>query len=115
MVTVGLLASAGLDGVVSIYDRVRIIGLAAFSISLAVNASTTGLIVARIVILSAGSHILPGRGKRVRNAMAVVLESGFLMFAVQLLWVVFFSLHPQNEWFLISGFSTQIYVGLPTV
>ncbi|KAF8868865.1 hypothetical protein BD779DRAFT_1682946 [Infundibulicybe gibba] len=92
------------------------VGIMAYSISLGVNALTTSLIV--IKILSTSRGVCPARGSNLhrplRVAAAMLIESGLLMFAFQLVFVILFSSRPTT-FNIISGPSAQIYGITPTL
>ncbi|KAF8881446.1 hypothetical protein BD779DRAFT_1011319 [Infundibulicybe gibba] len=112
---VGEFALVGLQN--TTVDLVHIfipIGNATNSVSLVVNALTTALIVTKIFltarevrpVLGSNSH------RSFRIVTALLIESGLLMFAFQLVFVVLFFRVPFN---IISGATTQIYGITPTL
>ncbi|KAF8871678.1 hypothetical protein BD779DRAFT_1575513 [Infundibulicybe gibba] len=70
-----------------------LIGIAAYSISLGANALTTSLIVTKIFLTSrqVRSVLGPSSDRSIRIATAMLIESGLLMFAFQLVFIVLFS------------------------
>ncbi|KAF8881481.1 hypothetical protein BD779DRAFT_1802677 [Infundibulicybe gibba] len=111
--TIGLSSSS-----TNIWDLKQLarIWAAKHSISLIVNALTTSLIVAKIFLISrevgpvlgSNSH----RSLRVVNAM--LIESGLLMFAYQLIFVVLYSIqHPATA--IVGAPILQIYGITPTL
>jgi hypothetical protein len=90
--------------------------LAAFSLPLGTNVIVTTLITARIWYLS------PRKARNMRSAQSptgtgqaainIVVESGMLYLAVQLVLVVLFSIeHPAQG--IVAAIAVQIYVRIP--
>ncbi|KAF8868867.1 hypothetical protein BD779DRAFT_823958 [Infundibulicybe gibba] len=92
------------------------IGIMAYSISLGLNALTTSLIVIKILLTSRRVH--PARGSNLHQPLHIVaatlIESGLLMFAFQLVFVILFSARPTT-FNIISSPSAQIYGINPTL
>ncbi|KAF8874462.1 hypothetical protein BD779DRAFT_1476486 [Infundibulicybe gibba] len=88
----------------------RLIGITTYSISLGTTALTTSLIVAKI--LSTSREVRPPLGsnshRSFRIATAMLIESGLLMVAFQLLFIVLFNRAPGFD--IISYPTTQIYL-----
>ncbi|KAF8871793.1 hypothetical protein BD779DRAFT_1805748, partial [Infundibulicybe gibba] len=94
----------------------EIIGTMTYSISLSVNTLTTALIVIKIFLIS--QDVCPDPGSHshlsLRIIVAMLIESGLLLFAFQLIFVIlFFARLPALE--IISGATTQIYGITPTL
>ncbi|KAF8881475.1 hypothetical protein BD779DRAFT_1675421 [Infundibulicybe gibba] len=91
-----------------ITDIMRPIGIATYSTSLATNALITSLIVTKILLTS--QEVRPALGsnsnRSFRIATAMLIESGLLMLAFQLLFII---LYQRIEFDIISGATTQIY------
>lgn len=89
------------------------IGISSFSLSLAVNAIFSGLLVYKIAKTSmAFQHSFPRntRGRHhLQHLLSMLIESGIVLFVVQLLWVLLFSLH-YNSFYLLGGPIAMIYV-----
>ncbi|KAF8881457.1 hypothetical protein BD779DRAFT_1011679 [Infundibulicybe gibba] len=92
----------------------RSTGTATNSISLAVNALTTFLIVVKIFLTSREVRSALGSNSHqsLRIATAMLIESGLLVLAFQLVFVV---LYNQPAFSVISGATTQIYGITPTL
>jgi hypothetical protein len=92
------------------------LGLAAFSLPLGTNVIVTTLITARIWYLSPrkarnmpSAQFPTGTGQA---AIDIVVESGMLYLAVQLVLVIFFSIqHPALP--IVGAIAVQIYVRIP--
>ena len=84
--------------------------LAAFSLPLGTNVITTTLIAGRIWYLSPRDAQFPtGTG---RAAIEIVVESGMLKLAAQLIFVVLYAIgHPAQA--IIGVIAVQIYVRIP--
>jgi hypothetical protein len=98
----------------SIAARLITTGTAAFSVSLAVNACTTALIVYRILMMSKQLASGPAMGntqKNIRTAIAAIIESGVLTFVFQFAWTLLFSLDRHPGFYMVGGSTTMIYVG----
>jgi hypothetical protein len=92
------------------------LGLAAFSLPLGTNVVVTSLIAARIWYLSPrkaqnmGSAQFPTRTGQA--AIDIVVESGMLYLAVQLVFVILFAIgHPAQG--IVGVIAVQIYVRIP--
>jgi hypothetical protein len=90
------------------------IGLVSFSVSLAVNAIFTGLLVFKIAKASPGLALRREHGRGIqdfRSLISMLVESGLVLFIVQLVWVICFKFRAESDAFtLISGPITIIYV-----
>ncbi|KAF8881444.1 hypothetical protein BD779DRAFT_1011014 [Infundibulicybe gibba] len=103
-------------------DKERVIRLFALtgtvtnSISLSVNALTTLLIVTKILLTAREVRSVLGSNsdRSIRLAIAMLIESGLLMFAFQLVFVVLSSRY-LVEFDIISNTITQIYGITPTL
>ncbi|KAF8881451.1 hypothetical protein BD779DRAFT_1011370 [Infundibulicybe gibba] len=112
---VGEFALVGLQ--VSPIDTMHIFiptGIATNSVSLVVNALTTSLIVTKILLTSREVRPVLGSNshRSFRIVVALLIESGLLMFAFQLVYVVLFFQVPFD---IISNSTTQIYGITPTL
>lgn len=86
------------------------LGLASFVLPLCTNVLVTGLIVGRIWRTSRGAGLYAlGRGGATRKAAHIVVESGALYFAVQLVFVVLYGLNAPSASVLIAV-AVQTYV-----
>lgn len=86
------------------------IGDLSFTLSLVVNAIFTCLLVFKIAKTSLAEHALSPRQKReFRPLISMLIESGIVLFVVQLLWIIFFSIE-SNVFYLIGGPTSMIYV-----
>lgn len=86
------------------------LGRFAFATSMAVNAFVTILISSRIWVLSKHFARLHQRTDKTYDiVVAMLLESGLIIFVAQLCWLVLFSLNSPG-FYLVSGAVTQIYV-----
>ena len=87
--------------------------VAFFSISLAVNALVTGLIVYKIVSVyrnSRGISRTPGNGQRdLSPLISILVESGMITFAAQLVQSVMYKVDPA-DFPIISGLVVMLYV-----
>ncbi|KAF8881473.1 hypothetical protein BD779DRAFT_1012304 [Infundibulicybe gibba] len=92
------------------------IGIAAYSISLVVSALTTTLIVTKILLTSRRVHSAPGSNlhRPLRVIAAMLIESGLLMFAFQLVFVVLLSFNPTIV-SIVTGSTAQIYGITPSL
>ncbi|KAF8808529.1 hypothetical protein BYT27DRAFT_7337756 [Phlegmacium glaucopus] len=94
------------------------VGTLSFSLSLAVNAIFTSLLVFKIIKASLAFRRSCVRNPRGKNdflpLISMLIESGVVLFVVQLLWVVFFSLD-SNAFYLLSGPVPMIYGIVPTM
>ena len=90
------------------------LGLAAFALPLGTNLIVTTLIAGRIWYLSPrktrnSPHFLSTTGKA---AIDIVVESGMLYLAVQLIFVILFAIgHPAQG--IVGVIAVQIYVRIP--
>ncbi|KAF8874479.1 hypothetical protein BD779DRAFT_1790493 [Infundibulicybe gibba] len=100
----------------SLIRRFQPTGVTTSSISLVVNALTTLLIITKIFITSREVRSALGSDSHqsFRIATAMLIESGLLMFAVQLVYVVIFSVRLEGI-NIISSLVTQIYGITPTL
>ncbi|KAF8983076.1 hypothetical protein BDQ17DRAFT_1316292 [Cyathus striatus] len=95
------------------------LGVASYCVSLAVNALVTLLMVLKIwIIYKAGRNteadINYDRHNSLQPVIAMLLESGAMVFIAQVFYVLFFELrHPG--WYVISGPVVMIYGINPTV
>ncbi|KAF8808527.1 hypothetical protein BYT27DRAFT_7188840 [Phlegmacium glaucopus] len=93
-------------------------GTLSFSLSLAVNAIFTGLLVFKIIKASLAfrrSCIRNPRGKKdLLPLICMLIESGIVLFVVESLWVLLFSLD-SNAFYLLSGLVPMIYGIVPTM
>ncbi|KAF8889858.1 hypothetical protein BD779DRAFT_1671621 [Infundibulicybe gibba] len=108
-----LSGKSDLDKLVS---RILPTGIASFSISLGVNALTTLLIVGKITSISREVRPVLGSDSHhtFRIVIAMLIESGLLLFVSQLVYVVLFAIqHPALS--LVSGAITHIYGITPTL
>ncbi|KAJ6458061.1 hypothetical protein C8R47DRAFT_1227205 [Mycena vitilis] len=86
------------------------IGTASFALSLCLNFMVSALIVGRIwwVTRMSRQHGLPTAKTSITRAMEIVVESGFLFLAAQLVFVVLFAIgHPAQA--VVEPVATQIY------
>ncbi|KAF8808532.1 hypothetical protein BYT27DRAFT_7210776 [Phlegmacium glaucopus] len=94
------------------------IGILSFSLSLAVNAIFTGLLVFKIVKSSLAFRRSGARNPLAKNDLlpliSILIESGVVLFVVELLWVVLFSLE-SNEFYLLGGPIAMTYGIIPTM
>ncbi|KAF8806051.1 hypothetical protein BYT27DRAFT_7141559 [Phlegmacium glaucopus] len=94
------------------------IGILSFSLSLAVNAIFTGLLVFKIVKTSLAFRRSGARNPGGKNdylpLISILIESGVVLFVVELLWVVLFSLN-SNEFYLFGGPIAITYGIIPTM
>jgi hypothetical protein len=89
------------------------IGILSFTLSLTVNAISTGLLVFKIAKTSLAFRPLHPRGKQnyYTPLISILIESGLIFFAVQLVWIICFSIPPTtNAIGLTGGPITMIYV-----
>ena len=111
MYTIGLLSTDP-----SAAETQRSLGLASFAIPLCFNFIVTGLIVGRIWYKGRNSTLalqssggVRSRSNHIQHAMAILIESGMLYFAVQFVETVLQALgHPAQ--ILVAFVATQIYV-----
>jgi hypothetical protein len=92
------------------------LGLAAFSLPLGTNVIVTALIVTRIWSLTPRNVRNMGSAQFAagtsRAAIDIVVESGMLYLAVQLVFVILFSIrHPAQG--IVGVIAVQIYVRIP--
>ena len=96
------------------------LGLAGYSLPLATNVMATGLIVGKllwmirspIVAVGESAPIFTSGYGAVRHAAEIIVESGALYLAVQLIFVVLFAMgHPAQAIFAVIA--VQIYVSVP--
>ncbi|KAF8881467.1 hypothetical protein BD779DRAFT_1012161 [Infundibulicybe gibba] len=94
----------------------KLTGTTTYSTSLGVNALTTSLIVARIFLTSREVRPVLGSDshRSLRIAIAMLAESGLLMFTFQLVLVILFSCQ-RSVFGIISGPRAQIYGITPTL
>ncbi|KAF8812068.1 hypothetical protein BYT27DRAFT_7183234 [Phlegmacium glaucopus] len=94
------------------------IGILSFSLSLVVNAIFTGLLVFKIVKTSLAFRRSCARNPGGKNdllpLLCILIESGVVLFVVELLWVVLFSLN-SNEFYVFSGPTAMTYGIIPTM
>ncbi|KIJ48203.1 hypothetical protein M422DRAFT_28468 [Sphaerobolus stellatus SS14] len=92
------------------------LGTAGFSISLAVNAIVTMILVGRIWMLMRQSRdvLTTGHSTYLHPIMLLLIESGVFTLAGQMCWVIFFKLQTP-PWFIIGGPLTMIYGITPTL
>ncbi|KAF8881434.1 hypothetical protein BD779DRAFT_1010686 [Infundibulicybe gibba] len=92
----------------------RLTGIATNSISLAVNALTTLLIISKIFLTSREVRFALGSNshRSLHIAAAMLVESGLLILTFQLVFVILFN---QVAFDIISGPTTQIYGITPTL
>jgi hypothetical protein len=88
------------------------VGIVSFSVSLAVNSIFTGLLVFKIVKASLALQHTHARGiQDFTSLISMLIESGLVLFMVQLIWVICFSVESiSNAFNLVSGPITMIYV-----
>ncbi|KAF8870529.1 hypothetical protein BD779DRAFT_1681043 [Infundibulicybe gibba] len=93
----------------------RLTGITTYSISLAVNALTTSLIVTKIFLTSRRTRLALGSNshRSLRIVAATMIESGLLMLAFQLVFIVLFLRGPEFD--VVSCMTTQIYGITPTL
>ncbi|KAF8869127.1 hypothetical protein BD779DRAFT_1682552 [Infundibulicybe gibba] len=98
------------------YRIYRPIGITTNAISLVVNALTTLIIVTKIFVTSREVRPVLGSNsdRSFRIATAILIESGLLTFAFQLVYVVLFSIQ-HSAVHIISGLISQIYGITPTL
>jgi len=88
------------------------IGVLSFSLSLVVNAIFTGLLVFKIAKASLASN---SHGKNsLRPLLSMLIESGVILFVVQLMWVIFFST-ANTGFYVFGGPITMVYGIMPTI
>jgi len=92
------------------------VGILSFSVSLAVNSIFTGLLVFKIAKASlALRHMHAGGIQDFTSLIAMLIESGLVLFMAQLIWVICFSVEGISSAFnLVSGPITIIYGIIPT-
>ncbi|KIJ30119.1 hypothetical protein M422DRAFT_120827, partial [Sphaerobolus stellatus SS14] len=92
------------------------LGTAGFSISLAVNALVTMMLVGRIWMFMRQSRdvLAPGHSTYLHPIISMLIESGVFILAAQMCWVIFFKLQTP-PWYLIGGPITMIYGITPTL
>ncbi|KAF8881464.1 hypothetical protein BD779DRAFT_1675414 [Infundibulicybe gibba] len=92
----------------------KLTGITAYSISLSVNAITTSLIVTKIILTSRKVRPVLGLNSRraLRITTAMTIESGLLMFALQLIVVALFA---REAFAVISSPIVQIFGIVPTL
>lgn len=84
------------------------IGTAAFSMSLCLNFIVSALIVGRIWYITGLNREIK-TDSAIRRASAIIIESGLLFLAAQLVFVVLFAIkHPAQA--IVEPIATQIYV-----
>jgi hypothetical protein len=108
---VGELAVLGLQNGANRPGWFTPIGTLSFSLSLAVNAMLSGLLVFKIAQTSVAlGDSRGGRGMTdFKPVISMLVESGLIFFMTQLVWVITFTV--QNVGFyLVSGPITMIYV-----
>ncbi|KAJ3842169.1 hypothetical protein EV361DRAFT_938353 [Lentinula raphanica] len=89
------------------------IGTAAFAMSLCLNFIVSALIVGRIWYMTGLNREIKTDGA-IRRASAIVIESGLLFLAAQLVFVVLFAIkHPAQA--IVEPIATQIYGISPTL
>ena len=88
------------------------IGILSFSVSLAVNAIFTGLLVFKIAKASlALQHLHAGLGiQNFAPLISMLIESGLVFFIAQLVYIVCFNFAESNVFALTSRPITMIYV-----
>ena len=84
-------------------------GMLAYSLPLCTNLLVTTLIVGRIWYMSRDATIYGLKHSYTRKAATIVIESGALYFAVQLVFVVMFGLDYPGE-ILVVDLAVPIYV-----
>ncbi|KAJ7641816.1 hypothetical protein FB45DRAFT_862904 [Roridomyces roridus] len=92
------------------------IGKAGFSLSLILNCIVSGLIVYRIWYISRENrvHGILKTDTTIQRAIGIIVESGLLFLAIQLVFLVLFSIkHPAQD--LAEPIATQIYGISPTL
>ena len=86
------------------------IGTLSFSLSLAVNAILSGLLVFKIAKTALALGDSRGRGMTdMRPIISMLVESGLIFFMAQLVWVVCFTVESVG-FYLVGGPITMIYV-----
>ncbi|KAJ3901829.1 hypothetical protein F5879DRAFT_786891, partial [Lentinula edodes] len=89
------------------------IGTAAFSMSLCLNFIVSALIVGRIWYITGLNREIK-TDSAIRRASAIIIESGLLFLAAQLVFVVLFAIkHPAQA--IVEPIATQIYGISPTL
>lgn len=105
---VGQLVQIGPDGFRP--DWFDSVGILSFSVSLAVNAILTGLLVFKIAKASLALRHTHARGiQDFTPLISMLIESGIVFFLVQLIYVICFSLE-SSAFNLISGPIIMVYV-----
>ncbi|KAF8889831.1 hypothetical protein BD779DRAFT_1785234, partial [Infundibulicybe gibba] len=92
-------------------------GITTYSISLVVNALATLLIVSRILSTSRRTHPVldSNTHQSFRVAIAMLIESGLLMLAFQLAFVILFAFQMDAAFCIVSDLITPIYGITPTL
>ncbi|KIJ51799.1 hypothetical protein M422DRAFT_26522 [Sphaerobolus stellatus SS14] len=92
------------------------LGTAGFSISLAVNALVTMMLVGRIWTFMRQSRdvLATGHSTYLHPTISILIECGVFTLAAQMCWVIFFKLQTP-PWFMIGGPLTMIYGITPTL
>ena len=111
---VGELIVLGPQNKAKLSDWFTPIGILSFSVSLALNAIVICLLVFKIAKASLALRHVHGRGTQDFMALiSMLVESGLVLFIVQLVWVICFSLKfiaESNAFNMTSGPITMIYV-----
>ncbi|KAF8889837.1 hypothetical protein BD779DRAFT_1519173 [Infundibulicybe gibba] len=109
----GFLALVSLEKIIHLTELTAAI---TYSTSLAVNALTTSLIMAKILATSWEACPASGSGshRSYHIVTAMLIESGFLTFAFQLAFVILFSFRPPALE-IVASTITQIYGITPTL
>lgn len=89
--------------------QVEVTGMLAYSLPLCTNLMVTTLIVGRIWYMSRDATIYGLQRSYTRKAAMIIIESGALYFAVQLMFVVMFGLDYPVE-VLAVGLAVPVYV-----
>jgi len=91
-------------------------GVTAFSLSLAVNAIVTGLLILKIVLeyrKTQTSNRVHWR-KNIMPIVAILIETGLMTFVGQLAWTISYSLQ-SNVFGLVGGVVVMLYGLSPTI
>ena len=88
------------------------IGILSFSVSLAVNAIFTGLLVFKIAKASLALRHAHATGiQDFSSLISMLIESGLVLFIVQLVWIICFKFRTESNAFNVtSGAIAMIYV-----
>ena len=106
----GELAVLGLQNAANRPGWFTPIGTLSFSLSLAVNAILSGLLVFKIAKISLALGDSRGEGMTdFKPLISMLVESGLMFFMAQLVWVICFTVESVG-FYLITGPITMIYV-----